>query len=138
MAVDTSLLVASVLLYCDERMLLLRRDQHSVWPNLWDMPGGHANSGESPAQAARRECVEETGLLPKLERVVLDVVLPDTVGNQGLFRTVVMTAKAPIDQIVVLSSEHSDSHWFRAVDVRRNPGDFVWYVLAAIDAWTSE
>lgn len=47
--------------YNDQGELLLgkRRDN-----DLWSMPGGHLNEGESPEDGARRELLEETGLTP--------------------------------------------------------------------------
>lgn len=36
----------------------------------WQLPGGWINSGESPQQAARREVIEETGLLLRELRFV--------------------------------------------------------------------
>jgi 8-oxo-dGTP pyrophosphatase MutT (NUDIX family) len=42
----------------DGRLLLIRRADDG----LWALPGGMINSGETPAQAAVREALEETGL----------------------------------------------------------------------------
>jgi 8-oxo-dGTP pyrophosphatase MutT (NUDIX family) len=38
------------------RLLLLQR-----WDGVWELPGGHAEPGETPWQTARRELAEETG-----------------------------------------------------------------------------
>ena len=46
------------------RVLMQERDEHApVWPDLWCFPGGGIEGDESPAEAARRELVEETGVV---------------------------------------------------------------------------
>jgi 8-oxo-dGTP diphosphatase len=50
----------------DGRVLLIKRRDFEVWC----MPGGEVDPGESLAQAAVREVEEETGLLVSLERLV--------------------------------------------------------------------
>src|ERR1700748_3135479 len=41
--------------------LLLRRGDGGDFPRTFGLPGGHVEEGESDEQAARRECLEETG-----------------------------------------------------------------------------
>lgn len=42
------------------RLLLAHRHPERRWyPDCWDLVGGHLEPGESPEQAARRECREE-------------------------------------------------------------------------------
>jgi 8-oxo-dGTP diphosphatase len=52
---------AAVLVQRDNRVLLVRR---AVDPlrGKWTLPAGFVDAGEDPAEAARRECLEETGL----------------------------------------------------------------------------
>jgi len=52
---------AAVLVVQDNRVLLVRR-AGEPFRGLWTLPAGFVNSGEDPAEAAARECLEETGL----------------------------------------------------------------------------
>lgn len=47
----------------NEVLLLLRDDDAAIpYPNMWDIPGGKVEDGESPEEAVRREMNEEMGL----------------------------------------------------------------------------
>ena len=53
----------------DGRVILIRQYRGSVERELWEVPAGSVNEGESADEAAVRECEEEIGLVPlKLER----------------------------------------------------------------------
>lgn len=57
----------AVVLSDDCRKVLLLRREIFI---LWDLPGGGVEAGESPGEAAVRECFEETGYQVSLGRQV--------------------------------------------------------------------
>lgn len=54
------------LIFVDDRrqiLLLLRDDISTIpYPNMWDIPGGHVESNETPEECIVREMKEEMGL----------------------------------------------------------------------------
>ncbi|QJD96059.1 NUDIX hydrolase [Mucilaginibacter robiniae] len=57
---------ACLLIPCEQRHLLLRK----CITGQWTLPGGIVEQGEAPDAAALRECKEETGLFPAIERLM--------------------------------------------------------------------
>ena len=56
--------VASAIIERSNQILLLRRSSlMKDMPGLWNFPGGGIDPRETPAQAASREILEETGLI---------------------------------------------------------------------------
>jgi ADP-ribose pyrophosphatase len=46
------------------QVILVRQFRYAVNAFLWELPAGSVDEGESPEEAARRECHEEIGLVP--------------------------------------------------------------------------
>ena len=63
---------AAVLVTDGERVLLVRR-ANEPHRGMWTLPAGFINGGEDPAEAAQRECLEETGLSVHVTRL-FDIV----------------------------------------------------------------
>jgi len=100
----------SVVCFNDElRVLLLRHVYHPSVP--WGLPGGWLDRGESPAECARRELKEETGLEAKLGPVLCvgRESSPDHVGIS--FIACLMSGD------LNLSSEIIEAKWFRSDDL---------------------
>jgi len=55
--------VAAGIVVRDAQVLLCHRSPGRAWyPDLWDLPGGHIQAGETPRQALARELLEELGI----------------------------------------------------------------------------
>ena len=53
-----------------DHVVLIQQYRPAIGKTMWELPAGMTDPGESPAQAAARECEEEIGLVPgKLERL---------------------------------------------------------------------
>jgi ADP-ribose pyrophosphatase len=54
----------------DGHVVLIRQFRHSIGRELWELPAGRVEPGESAESAAARECEEEIALAPgRLERI---------------------------------------------------------------------
>ena len=60
---------AAVLIEQAGQVLLVRRI-NEPFRGFWTLPAGFINGGEDPAEAAVRECLEETGLNVRVRRVL--------------------------------------------------------------------
>ncbi len=67
----TEIAVAVVL--CEGRVLIGQRPAGVPLAGLWEFPGGKVLPGESPADAAARECREETGLAIRVDGILCEV-----------------------------------------------------------------
>ena len=55
--------IVAALLRSGEQLLLCHRTpDRANYPNVWDLPGGHVEEGETPARALSRELAEELGI----------------------------------------------------------------------------
>ena len=60
--------VVAALIEQDGRLLICQRRRSDRFPLKWEFPGGKVKSGESPAEALRRELEEELGVTTTIGR----------------------------------------------------------------------
>ena len=62
--------VVLIPLHDDGQVVMIRQYRHALRRELWELPAGSLDPGESPEAAAARECEEEIGLAPtRIERL---------------------------------------------------------------------
>lgn len=98
------------------RVLLTRRDDFQVWC----LPGGAVEEGESLAAAAVREVAEETGLAVRLTRLVGVYSRPKLGGYHTL---ALFAAVRSGGSLCVDPSEVAEAEWFAADEL---PADLLW------------
>ena len=72
--------VAALIVQSGRILLGLRSPDRSLYPNVWDLFGGHLEPGEAHQQTLLRELKEELGITPSqwtfLETLTLDLPSP--------------------------------------------------------------
>jgi 8-oxo-dGTP pyrophosphatase MutT (NUDIX family) len=64
--------VGAIIVNSEGRVFVQRRsEERTLFPGLWDIPGGHVEPDETPLEALAREVYEETGW--RVERVVAEL-----------------------------------------------------------------
>jgi len=54
----------------DGRIVMIRQYRHALGRDIWELPAGNVDAGETPEAAAARECEEEIGQRPtRVERI---------------------------------------------------------------------
>ncbi len=103
--------------------LVLRRSAGGRCPGSWETVHGHIEPGERPAEAATRELVEETGLVPErlynLSRV--ESFYQHRIDEVALVP--VFVAIVAEGNEVRLGSEHDRFEW---LDAAQAEGRFAW------------
>lgn len=73
--------VAKVIMFDDDKILLLKRKKNQKYPEKWDLPGGHLIVGEDWEVGATREVEEETDLK------ISDLEFVSNNNNKRFFKT---------------------------------------------------
>ena len=65
-------------------VILVRQYRYAVNRWLWELPAGSVDEGETPEDAARRECHEEIGQVPETIVRLAAMFPPSTVSTEPL------------------------------------------------------
>lgn len=104
------LVVDILVLHSDGTYLLTKRsDIKDVYPGYWEASaGGSAIGEESPLEAAKRELLEETGLVPD-SMELLSVMFKDS--SHSLFYSYLAGVSCAKDSVVLQEGETTDYKW---------------------------
>ncbi len=108
---------ATVAVLEDGRVLMCQREDFEVWC----LPGGHNDSGESLAATAIREVKEEVGLDVALDRIV---GIYSRLGATPTIHLAVFAAHPVGGEIKAQADEVIDIAWFDPADL---PRDMFWW-----------
>ena len=98
----------------DESILLGKRSaDRTFYPNVWDVFGGHIESGESHQQALERELVEELGIVPTGCRYLETLSAPSPTEDNGIECHLYVVTEWNGRPANRQPQEHSEIKWFR-------------------------
>jgi 8-oxo-dGTP diphosphatase len=102
----------AVLITKNEEVLLVQRT-YDPQKGLWTLPSGFVDAGEDPIEAAKRECVEETGLKIK------DVQLLDVIFSQEHLRgaSILIIYQAAIQSGTLQSGDDANQAEFFSLQI---------------------
>lgn len=125
MSADTTAIKRTTLIFVFDRVagkLLMIEKKRGQGAGKWNTPGGKIAPGESAAEAAIRECVEETGIRPLAvkEAGLLEFYFPDSDSWDNI--CTVFTAEEFSGELIP-SSEECNAAW---VSLDAIPFDKMW------------
>ena len=113
---------SGVILKHGDEVLLCKRSPKETLPNIWSIPGGGIENGESPGQAAIREVHEETNIELTTDLDLVGII--DTKNEDGLktgmmfvFLQETKDKKEPDLENASHGKEHSSCKYFKKEDV---------------------
>jgi ADP-ribose pyrophosphatase YjhB (NUDIX family) len=103
----------SILALRGRDVLLVKRGK-APYGGAWSFPGGSIEWGETAAEAARRELLEETGLLASSLTLgdVVDAILRDDSGNAVAHYTIIVFFTREVSGNLLAGADAADAQWF--------------------------
>ena len=91
--------------------LAMKRVQDGSYPNIWQMVTGAIHDNEKAYETAIREIKEETGLFPLRMWTLPNINSFYSSKDDCIFMIPVFAAEVNLNDLVTLSSEHSEFNW---------------------------
>ncbi len=114
--------IAAGLLCCQGRLLLGKRStRRKAYPGVWDVPGGHVETGETAEQTLVRELREEIGVTSTAwhELAVLRVPAMGDERGHTLRMTLFLLTQWHGEPRNLLPDEHDMLAWFTLEEMSR-------------------
>lgn len=99
------------------RVLLVRQFRLPAGENLWELPAGRLDEGETPLAAARRELIEETGFRAK-KWTKLAAFWPSP-GFVQERMTIYLATELTAGTATPMDDERIESRWFTRPEIER-------------------
>ncbi|MEM8976100.1 MAG: NUDIX hydrolase [Pseudomonadota bacterium] len=111
--------VGGLIIFHDKILLGLRALDSELYPGVWDVFGGHVESGETLEEALSRECREELDITPKNISCIGTFLEPDPQrnGNRRYHFFKITSWSGPGPRLCGL--EHSEIQWYNLDDALR-------------------
>ncbi|MDA8062670.1 MAG: NUDIX domain-containing protein [Actinomycetota bacterium] len=120
------------------RAFVIRRSStRRLFPNCWDIPGGHVECGESDEEALARKLEEETGW--RLEQVRAPLGEHRWLGDDGIARVerdLLVQVEGNLDRPRLEVEKYPEARWISGCELEvlleaRRPGDDLTYRVVA-------
>ncbi len=103
--------VVDMLIIKDNQILLVKRALHLTNPNKFALVGGFVDRGETTAQAATREALEETGYQTEVKALFRIIDNPNRAQEDRQNISFVYIMK-PLKKVGVPDQEVKEANWF--------------------------
>jgi 8-oxo-dGTP diphosphatase len=108
------------------RVLLVHRDRHrAVYPDVWDLPGGHIEAGETELAALAREMHEELGVQITTGSAIHLCRLEVGHGEQSVRFSAWLVGEWEGTPTNAAPDEHDEIRWFRPEELPALPHELV-------------
>lgn len=108
--------VLAVIKKGDKYLLTLRIDEHPEHHNLWQLPGGSMEFGETPEMTLHREVREELGVEVEIVKLIPKIDIKVRGKWQGIFISYLCVMKNE-SSTIVLNEEASEYRWFSPSEI---------------------
>jgi ADP-ribose pyrophosphatase len=117
---DYPRVAVGAVVFKDERVLLVRRGQPPA-EDLWAIPGGSVEIGETLQDAAEREIREETGIRIRAAEPIytFDVIERDKTGRIRFHYVIVDVSAEYVSGELTAGDDAIDARWISADEINR-------------------
>lgn len=125
---------SGVILKHGDEVLLCKRSPKETLPNIWSIPGGGIENGETPGQAAIREFHEETNIEIGTDLDLVGIIdnFNDDGTKRGIMFVFLQNIKEKKDPDLDKAShghEHTSCKYFKSEDIPDEKGNEQLYKI---------